>query len=89
MRSKPLGTLAPSQRARLRGQVNSQKAHTILIAQEVRLRLRHYINVETAKVANLTVADLRQVASGFYPLRDWQVRALARHMRLLDAELVS
>ena len=69
--------------------MNSQKAHTILIAQEVRLRLRHYINVETAKVANLTVADLRQVASGFYPLRDWQVRALARHMRLLDAELVS
>ena len=39
------------------------------------------------QVANLTVADLRQVASGFYPLRDWQVRALARHMRLLDAEL--
>ena len=41
-----------------------------------------------AQAAGLSNDDLRRVASGHHPLTARQVIALARHMRLLDSELV-
>ncbi len=64
------------------------KGRFYLLAAEVRVRARHYITEDTARAAGLSIDDLRRVASGHHPLTARQVIALARHMQLLDTELV-
>ena len=68
--------------------MNPQKVRLILLAQEIRRRARHYIDEATCSAAGLTIRDLHCLAAGGCPLQAWQVRALARGMKI-DTELVA
>ena len=50
--------------------------------KQVRDRVAHYLNPETASAVGLTLQQLQQVVTGSQPLSDQQLEILARRMRI-------
>jgi hypothetical protein len=49
-------------------------------AKQVRDRVAHYLNPETATAVGLTLEQLKQVITGTVALSDRQIKILARRM---------